>query len=82
MGLNSASVLLLSLLVAPTLGASISNNTRGHWLPTVNLDSATVLGTTDGTVTQFLGVPYAQPPYARTLLLSSGHLAEPLPQSS
>ncbi|KAI0351861.1 alpha/beta-hydrolase [Trametes cingulata] len=30
--------------------------------PTVTLDKATVIGTTNGTVTNFFGIPYAQPP--------------------
>ncbi|CDO68163.1 hypothetical protein BN946_scf184938.g15 [Trametes cinnabarina] len=29
---------------------------------TVKLDDATVIGTSDGVVTQFLGIPFAQPP--------------------
>ncbi|KAJ2993759.1 hypothetical protein NUW54_g7667 [Trametes sanguinea] len=32
--------------------------------PSVVLDEATVIGTTNGSVTQYLGIPYAQPPYA------------------
>ena len=32
-------------------------------LATVKLDQATVIGTSDGVVTQFLGIPFAQAPY-------------------
>ncbi|KAI0656712.1 carotenoid ester lipase precursor [Cubamyces menziesii] len=30
--------------------------------PSVSLDNATVIGTTNGTTTRYLGIPYAQPP--------------------
>lgn len=30
--------------------------------PTVTLDSGTFAGTTSGSVSQFLGIPFAQPP--------------------
>ena len=32
--------------------------------PTVQLDQATVYGTTNGSVTSYLNIPFAQPPYA------------------
>ena len=34
-----------------------------HAQPTVRLDNATVIGLSDGNNTQFLGIPFAQPPY-------------------
>ena len=40
-------------------------------LATVKLDQATVVGTSDGVVTQFLGIPFAEPPYVRCCLLFS-----------
>ena len=71
MGLNEIAALLLSCLAAfpSTLGTSTFGRALDLGLPTVELDNATVFGTTDGTVTQFLGIPFAQPPYARLLLL-------------
>ena len=30
--------------------------------PTVTLDNGTFMGTTSGSVSQFLGIPFAQPP--------------------
>ena len=41
--------------------------TREGSQPTVTLDEATIYGRTNGTVTQYLGLPYAQPPYVVTL---------------
>ena len=32
--------------------------------PTVQLDLATVYGTTNGSVTSYLNIPFAEPPYA------------------
>ena len=31
--------------------------------PTVRLDNGTFVGTSDGTVNSFLGIPFAKPPY-------------------
>ena len=41
-------------------------------LPTesiVTLDRASIIGMTDGGMTQFLGIPFAQPPYVASLAL-------------
>ena len=46
---------LLSLLVVAVAGSSTT--------PTVQLGNATVIGINDGRNNQFLGIPYAQPPY-------------------
>lgn len=35
--------------------------------PTVILDKATVIGTTNGSVTSYYGIPYAEPPYVSSL---------------
>ena len=32
-------------------------------VPTVKLDDATVIGTSDGVTTSFLGIPFAKAPY-------------------
>ena len=34
--------------------------------PTVTLHQATVTGTRNGSLDKFLGIPYAQPPYAHS----------------
>lgn len=36
---------------------------RADLSPTVQLDNATFIGTSDGTVDKFLGMPYVKPPY-------------------
>lgn len=35
--------------------------------PTVILDKATVIGATNGSVTSYFGIPYAEPPYVSPL---------------
>ena len=52
------SALLQSSLVA---GAAISLSARSTSV-TATLSSATVTGISNGTVDQFLGIPFAQPP--------------------
>ena len=42
--------------------------------PTVRLDKATVIGTTDEDVTSFHGIPFAQPPYVAPLLSTPGRM--------
>ena len=37
--------------------------------PTVQLDQATVYGTTNGSVTSYLNIPFAEPPYAAAAVL-------------
>lgn len=56
-------LLTLLLYAATVAGAAIKS-------PTVTLDGATVVGTSDGTVTQFLGIPFAQPPYVWVYVLT------------
>ena len=48
-----ASVTLLGWLIVAAIAA-----------PNVTLDQATVTGVENGTLDKFLGIPYAQPPYA------------------
>ncbi|PIL25455.1 hypothetical protein GSI_13345 [Ganoderma sinense ZZ0214-1] len=45
--------------------------------PTVRLDQATVYGTTNGPVTSYLNIPFAEPPYAIVLAI----VTEPRPES-
>jgi acetylcholinesterase len=54
---------LLLLLAASLVGASASSYGERS-SPTVTLNSATVTGISFGSVNQFLGIPFAQPPYA------------------
>ncbi len=49
-------LLTLLLYAAAVAGAAAA-------LAAVKLDGATVIGTSDGTVTKFLGIPFAEPPY-------------------
>lgn len=52
-----------SWLVLATLGSSIlAAPSSRSLLPTVTLDQGTFVGVTDGTVDQYLGIPFAQPP--------------------
>lgn len=56
--------MLLTLLLYATAVAGATTN-----LATVKLDGATAVGTSDGTVTQFLGIPFAEPPYVSVYVL-------------
>ncbi|KAK0503648.1 carotenoid ester lipase precursor [Armillaria luteobubalina] len=51
-------LVLLGLYACVVTSAVISS----HAGPTVSLDSATFTGTTSGSVSKFLGIPFAQPP--------------------
>ena len=53
---------ILIPLFASTANASPVRDETRAILPTVVLDSATFTGTTDGIVSRFLGIPFAQPP--------------------
>ncbi|KAI0352094.1 carotenoid ester lipase precursor [Trametes cingulata] len=55
--------LLNSLLCASAFATVYADNST-----TVQLDGATVIGTTDGVVDQFLGIPFAQPPIGKLRL--------------
>ena len=46
--------------------------------PNVTLDQATITGVENGTLDKFLGIPYAQPPYAFQLLVLVPYLSYPL----
>jgi hypothetical protein len=68
---------LLLLLAGSLAGVSASP----HWArspPTVTLDSAIVTGISSGSVNQFLGIPFAQPPYD---LLIDQHRCFPLTET-
>ena len=52
---------LANLLSSLTFG-SLTPSTNASY-PTVVLDDATIIGKANGSVTQFLGIPFAQPPY-------------------
>jgi hypothetical protein len=53
----------LLLLLAGILAGASASAYGERSLPTVMLDSATVTGISSGSVKQFLGIPFAQPPY-------------------
>ena len=59
-------LLVLVLSVVAACATAVPLGLRDTSPPTVTLDSATVIGKTNGTVTQYLGLPYAQPPYVAT----------------
>ncbi|KAI9063825.1 carotenoid ester lipase [Trametes sanguinea] len=50
------------MLVKSLLYLGVFVATASSKLATVKLDDATVVGTSDGVVTQFLGIPFAEPP--------------------
>lgn len=52
------SAMLLTLLLYAAVVAGAATHSA-----TVKLDGATVIGTSNGSVTQFLGIPFAEPPY-------------------
>lgn len=51
------------LVFLAVLGRAMANPVQARAAPTVTLDSATVTGITSGSTNQFLGIPFAQPPY-------------------
>ena len=60
---------LLTLFASSALAAPTQLGSRGDPYPTVVLDNATVIGKANGSVVQFLGLPYAQPPYVLIVAL-------------
>lgn len=53
-------MLLLTLPILLTISSPVLQD--GASGPTVTLDSATVTGIVQGTLTKFLGIPFAAPP--------------------
>ena len=53
----------LAVLCAATVAVTLPNQPAAISQPTVTLDHATIIGKANGTVNQFLGLPFAQPPY-------------------
>jgi len=61
--LVSLRICLLQLFAAFALQAGVAVATSfNDTTPTVKLDSATFVGFTNGSVSRFLGIPFAQPP--------------------
>ncbi len=56
---------LLQIVISALLYSSLTGaiTADGSTAPTVQLDTATVVGTQSGSVDSFLGIPFAQPPY-------------------
>lgn len=52
-----------STIFLAVLGCVTAKPLHARAAPTVTLDSATVTGVTSGSTNQFLGIPFAQPPY-------------------
>ncbi len=53
-------VQLAATLGSAVVSSAVLNGTPAG--PSVTVDNATVLGTTNGSVTSYIGIPYAQPP--------------------
>ena len=64
--MRSSTAAILALLATSAAAIPLSA-LSGTSQPTVVLDNATVIGKPNGTVVQFLGLPYAQPPYVTML---------------
>ncbi|KAF8834585.1 alpha/beta-hydrolase, partial [Paxillus ammoniavirescens] len=56
----------LLLLLAGSLASASASPLWERSSPTVTLDSATVTGISSGSVNEFLGIPFAQPPLSAT----------------
>jgi hypothetical protein len=61
---------LTASLVLPLGIAQALVTFRDALPPTVRLDNATFVGVSNGTVSKFLGIPFAQPPYVQFLEVS------------
>ena len=62
---------LLAVVPSVVAASTVSQGLHGASSPPVLLDSAIVFGKANGTVTQYLVLPYAQPPYVATSVLQS-----------
>ena len=56
-------------LVPAVIGAVVAVPTAKRAAPSIQLDGGTFVGTSDGIVDRFLGIPFAKPPYV--VLMSS-----------
>ena len=61
MFVRTSSLSLLSLFAGAALGLPLEVEKRAS--PSILLDKGTFVGSSDGTTSQFLGIPYGKAPY-------------------